>query len=217
MKPRVLILYYSFTNQTRRVAEAMTEVFQAEDCEVDQLAIDFVDERYRLDLPLQPFWPRMLKFVRPQLCGGTGKIAYDEALLSNEYDLVCIGSPTWWTCPAIPITTFLKSDASQQVLKGRPFAVFTVCRALWGSNLRTVKRLATRAGGEFRESAAFVFQGNQVQSMFSFLNYMKTGQDNERYLGCRIYPFGVSPEGIEKAKSFAQVLVKQLKSESQPR
>lgn len=213
MRRRVLLLYYSYTHQTRRVADAMAEVFQAADCEVDQLAIEFVDARYQLGFPLRPFWRRLLKFVLPQLCGGTGSIQYDEALLEKEYDLVCIGSPTWWFYPAMPITTFLKSDAAAQVLDGRPFAVFSVCRAFWGANYRTVKRLAKRAGGVFQDSAAFVFQGNQVKSMLSFMSYLQNGEDRERYMGCRIYAFGVTAEGIEKAKSFAGALVEQVSKE----
>ena len=207
MKPRVLLLYYSYTHQTRRVAEAMAEAFRAEGCGVTQLELKLIDERYQLDLPLRPFWRRILKFVLPQLLGGIGKIEFDKELLAGDYDLVCIGSPTWWFYPAIPITTFLKSAAAAQVLNERRFAVFTVCRAFWGPNNRTVKRLAKRAGGVFADSAAFVFQGNQLQSMFSFLNYLQTGKDRERYMGCRIYPFGVTAEGIEKAKSFARTLV----------
>lgn len=218
MKSRVLLLYYSFTNQTRRVAEAMAEAFEAADCEVEQLDIEFVDERYKLDLPLRPFGRRTLKFVLPQLLGGTGKIQFDEALLAQDYDLVCIGAPTWWLYPAIPITTFLKSDAAAQVLKDKTFAVFVVSRgpAFWGFNYRTVKRLAKGAGGVFGDSAAFVLQGNQVQSMLSFLNYLRNGKDSDRYLGCRIYPFGVAAEGIEKAKSFAQALAEQVKNEQTP-
>lgn len=207
MTARVLLLYYSYTNQTRRIADSMTDVFLSEGCEVSRMELTLVDDRYPLELPLRPFWRRMLKLVLPQLLGRTGKIEFDKELLAGRYDLVCIGSPTWWFYPAIPITTFLKSEAASQLLNEQRFAVFTVCRAFWGPNLRTVKRLAKRAGGVFTESAAFVFQGNQVQSMFSFLNFLQTGSDRQRYLGLRIYPFGVTAEGIESARAFATTLV----------
>lgn len=203
MRPRVLVLYYSFTNQTKRVADAMSEAFQAAGCEVVLMPIKLVDERYTLDVPLCPFWRKLLKLILPQLCGGIGKIEFDQELLTEHYDLVCIGSPTWWFYPAIPITTFLKSDHASNVLEHKCFAIFTVCRAFWRANYRAVRRLASRAGGKLVDSAAFVFRGNQVQSMFAFLSYLQSGQDRERYMGCRIYPFGVTAEGIEKAKAFA--------------
>jgi flavodoxin len=36
MKPRVLVIYYSFTHQTRRVAETMAESFRADGCEAEE-------------------------------------------------------------------------------------------------------------------------------------------------------------------------------------
>lgn len=207
MKPHVLLIYYSFTQQTRRVATTMAEVFEAQGCQVSHLEIRMTDERYQLELPLRPFWRRMLKLVLPQLLGGTCQIEYDQALLDGDYDLVCIGSPTWWFYPALPLATFLKSTPAQRLFQDRRFAVFAVCRAFWRANVRTVKRLARRAGGEFADAAAFVFQGNQIQSMFSFLSYLQRGTDQPRYLGCRIYPFGVTADGIDHARSFAETLV----------
>ena len=52
-KPRILILYYSFTQQTQNVAEAMGEVFRELDCEVDLCNIEFVDEHYQIELPFR--------------------------------------------------------------------------------------------------------------------------------------------------------------------
>ena len=45
-RPRVLFVYYSYTQQTREVVEAMAEVLRERDCEVAQAAIEFTDARY---------------------------------------------------------------------------------------------------------------------------------------------------------------------------
>ena len=206
MKPRVLLLYYSFTNQTRRVAQAMAESFREQGCEADEAAIEFVDERYRIEFPLKPFWRKLLGWFWPQLCGRTGAVRIPPEILDREYDLICLGSPTWWLKPAMPVTSFLKSESAKKLLSGKRFAVFAVCRAIWWNNLRIVKKLATRQGGTFVEGAAFCFRGNQVQTGLSFLNYMRTQTNPERYCGIKIYEFGVPQEGLEKAKAFAQRL-----------
>src|SRR5436190_24297111 len=44
--PRVLLLYYSYTEQSRRVAGVMAEAFRVRDCEVQLAAIEFTDARY---------------------------------------------------------------------------------------------------------------------------------------------------------------------------
>jgi hypothetical protein len=45
-KPSVLFVYYSYTNQTRKVLDAMAEVLQGEGCEVTFASIEFTDPRY---------------------------------------------------------------------------------------------------------------------------------------------------------------------------
>jgi hypothetical protein len=45
-KPSVLIIYYSFTQQARRVAEATADVLRDRGCEVRLAAIEFTDDRY---------------------------------------------------------------------------------------------------------------------------------------------------------------------------
>lgn len=203
MKPRVLLLYYSLTHQTRRVAQSMAESFRERGCETDECAIEFVDEYYRIEFPLKPFLPKLLWWFWPQLCGRTGAVRVPPEILDREYDLVCIGSPTWWLKPAMPVASFLKSETAKKLLDGKRFAVFTVCRAIWWNNLRIVKKLATRQGATFVDGAAFCFRGNQLQTGLSFINYMQTQTNRERYCGIKIYEFGIPQEGLEKAKTFA--------------
>mgnify|MGYP001823761348 CR=1 FL=1 len=207
MKPRVLILYYSFTNQTRRVAEAMSEVLGELDCEVEECAVEFIDEQYHLQLADKPQLLRTIMSLLPaQLRGKTGRIRVPDEVLKRDYDLICIGSPTWWFFPAMPIVSFLESEGAKQLLENKRFAVFAVCRAIWWHNLRQVKRMAQKQGGTFVDGAAFCFDGGYVRSELSFISYLKNDADLGRFWGFKIYKFGVSDEGIAKAKEFAQGL-----------
>jgi flavodoxin len=206
MKPRVLILYYSFTNQTRRVAEAMAEELRESGCDVDQCHIEFVDERYKIELPFRPVLRKLLSWFLPQVLGKTGAFRVPEEILHGEYDLICLGSPTWWLNPAMPVVSFLKSSSARGLLAGKPIAVFAVCRRLWWNNMRRVKKLAGKQGATFVDGAAFCFRGNQLQSALSFISYMQHDANLERCCGVRIYEFGVPPEGIEMARDFARRL-----------
>ena len=207
MKPRVLILYYTFTNQTRRVSEAMSEVFGELDCEVEECTIEFIDQRYRLELPDKPKLLRTIMSLLPaQLRGKTGAIRVPEEVLKRDYDLICIGSPTWWFYPAMPIVSFLESPGARQLLENKRFAVFAVCRAIWWHNLRQVKKMAQKQGGTFVDGAAFCFDGGYIRSELSFISYLKNDADLGRFWGFKIYKFGVSDEGIAMAKEFAREL-----------
>ena len=197
------MLYYSFTKQTQRVSSAMAEVFQEQGWEVTECPIEFVDEKYKIEFPFKPFWPKLLRWLWPQATGKTGQVRIPSEISEAEYDLICIGSPTWWLNPAMPVVSFLKTDEAGKLLNGKRFAVFTVCRKVWWNNMRRVKKLARKQGGTFVDGATFRFRGGQIQSALAFINYMQTETNRDRYMGIRIYDFGIPDDGIESAKHFA--------------
>ena len=213
MKPRILILYYSFTNQTHRVAEAMGEAFAEQGCEVELCKIEFVDQRYQIQWPFRPVIPRLLGWLLPQVLGKTGSVHVPDRILETDYDLICLGSPTWWLNPAMPVASFLKTPNASRLLEGKQFAVFAVCRRLWWNNMRRVKKLARKQGATFLSGAAFCFRGNQIQSALSFISYMKHERNLDRFWGIRIYEFGVPSEGIARARTFASELSSELRPE----
>ena len=45
-KPRVLIVYFSLTQQSARVAEAMAQALAARGCDVTKASLEFTDERW---------------------------------------------------------------------------------------------------------------------------------------------------------------------------
>ena len=140
--PRVLLLFYSFTGQSQKVLEAAGEVFRDRGCDVETAAIEFTDEKYAerfSRFPLRRVWPDMLSVLKAQKRGDTGEIRTPDTVRNQDYDLICIGSPTWWETASMPLRSFLKSDEAHPLLDGKPFAVFVVCRQYWQENLMTVR------------------------------------------------------------------------------
>ena len=138
-----------------------------------------------------------------QVRGVTGEIRIPEEARDGDYDLVCIGSPTWWLRTSVPIRSWLKSDAAGRVLEGTRFAVFVVCRRYWRFNLRAVRRLGTERGGRYVGGIHFSFAGGQVRSLLSLISYFGKGENRERYLGVKIPPTNLKPDYIEQARAFA--------------
>ena len=54
-RPRVLFVYYSHTEQARRVCDAMVEVLRGRGCDVSQAAIEFTDPHYAKNFREFPF------------------------------------------------------------------------------------------------------------------------------------------------------------------
>jgi menaquinone-dependent protoporphyrinogen IX oxidase len=211
--PSVLLVYYSHTEQSRRVADVMAEVLRARGCEVSEGRIEFTDPRYLEKFARFPFKHAvfdLLSVLPAQTFRKTGEISIPEAARAGDYDLVCFGSPTWFFTTNMPLRSYLKSEEAGHVLKGKPFAAYVVCRRYWSINLREVKKLATSRGGTFVDGIRFAFAGGQIRSLLSLLSYFGKGEMRERSLGIRIPPTNLKPDFADQATAFANELADRL-------
>ena len=213
--PRVLFVYFTYTQQTLRVVDAMADVLRDRGCDVTHAAIAFTDARYAGrfgEFPMPHPFRELVGMILPELRRRTGEIEFSEEAMAGDYDLVCIGSPTWWLSTSVPIRSFLESDAAGRLLHRRRFATFVVCRRYWGHNLRTVIKLASRDGGTLVDTIHFSYEGGQVRSLMSLLSYLGTGEYRTRFHGVRIPPTNLQAHHLTAARTFAGGLADQLLS-----
>ena len=209
-KPKVLIVYYSLTGQSGRVADAMEKAFEARGCDVTKALIEFTDQRYLPKLSEFPMKRPMLQIpvVLPaQLRHKTGEIRVPPEAEAGHHDLVVFASPTWWFQTSMPIRSYLESPAAKVILDGTPFAAASISRRYYSINLRQQKKLGEAAGGRFSDKTHFVVAGGQVKSMLSWLGYMKHGEPQERVMGLKMPPPNLKPDYEEQARTFVDGLV----------
>jgi menaquinone-dependent protoporphyrinogen IX oxidase len=215
--PSVLLVYYSYTQQTRRVMEEMASVLQGRGCAVNLAAIEFTDPRYEkrfAQFPMPRPFLEVVGMIPAELRRRPAQIRIPDVVTEQDYDLVCIGSPTWWLSTDVPIRSFLESGAAGQVLRGKPFAAAVCCRRYWRHNLKTVRRLGTKSGGVFADGIHFRYQGGQVRSLLSLLSYLGSGEYRSRFLGVKIPPTNLQDYHLESARKFAGELADGLLAES---
>ena len=211
--PRVLLVYYTYTQQSRRVADVMEEALRARGHDVRQAGIEFTDTRWSerfSRFPLRHPYGDVLGMLPAQVRGATGEIQIPDDVAGGGYDLICVGSPTWFFRPSVPVRSFLESETARRLLDGKPFAIYVVCRRYWSINLKSVKKLGSKQGGEYVDGTHFVFEGGQIRSLLSLLSYFGKGENRERYLGVKIPPSGLKPDYVEQAKAFASTLADDL-------
>jgi hypothetical protein len=211
--PRVLFVYFTYTQQSLKVAEAMAEVLRAQGCDVRLARIELTDSRWSerfTRFPLRHAWLDVLGMMPAQLRGATGEITIPDDAQDGDYDLVVIGSPTWWIKTSVPIRSYLASDAAGRILRDTRFAAFVVCRRYWGVNLRGVRKLATASGGKYVGGIPFSFGGSQIRSLLALINYFGHGEEREHYLGVKIPSTNLQPEYIAQAHGFATGLAEML-------
>jgi hypothetical protein len=212
-KPRVLFVYYTYTQQSLRVAEAMAEVLRERGCEVQLAGLEFTDKRWAerfSRIPLRHAYLDILGMLPAQIRGATGEIRIPDEAREGDYDLICIGSPTWFFRPSVPVRSYLKSEAGGRILNGKRFTAYVVCRRYWSINLKGVKKLGTKQGGVYVDGTRFTFAGGQIRSLMSLLSYFGKGENRERYLGIKIPPSLLKPDYTEQARTFASGLADSL-------
>jgi menaquinone-dependent protoporphyrinogen IX oxidase len=212
-RPSVLFVYYTYTQQTQKVAEAMADVFRDRGCDVRLAAIEFTEPRYRKrfsQFPMPHPFLEVLGMIPAELRRRPAMIGIPDVVTEQDYDLVCIGAPTWWLTTDVPIRSFLESDTASRVLNGKPFAVAVPCRRYWRHNLKTVRRLGTDRGGVFADGIHFRYRGGQVRSLLSLISYLGSGDYRERYLGIKIPPTNIQDYHLEAARKFADGLANGL-------
>ena len=151
--PRVLFLYYSYTQQSLKVVEAMASVLRQRGCEVREARIEFTDERWAqrfTRFPLRHAILDVLGMLPAQVRGATGEIEVPDEALDGDYDLVCVGSPTWFFKPSVPIRSYLESEAAGRILSGKRFTTFVVCRRYWSANLTLRMAIPAHDGWSWR-------------------------------------------------------------------
>jgi hypothetical protein len=209
-KPSILFVYFTYTQQTLRVVEAMSEVLQRRGCDVQRAVIEFDDPRYakRFDtFPMPRPFLEVLGMIPAELRRRPAKIGIPATVTERKYDLIVIGSPTWWLSTNVPIRSFLESDVAASVLDQRHFAAFAVCRRYWKHNLKTVKRLGTKRGGVFLDGIHFRYQGGQVRSLLSLISYLGSGRYRERYLGVKLPPTNLQEHQLDQARGPLRIAV----------
>jgi len=204
-KPKVLFVYYTLSEQTGRVVHAMAEALTARGCEVTKALLEFTDPKWRKHLtgvPMKRPTPQITSILWAQRRRKTGEIQIPPEAQDGDYDLVVVGSPTWWLTTNMPIRTYLQSPAGRKVMGGKPFAAASVSRRYYKGNLKDVRKLGEANGGRWAGETHFVVAGNQVTSMLSWLGYMKHGEPQERILGLKMPPPNLKPDYEEQARKF---------------
>ncbi|HEX4008471.1 MAG TPA: hypothetical protein VHX62_00600 [Solirubrobacteraceae bacterium] len=205
----MLFVYFTYTQQSLKVAEAMAAVLGDRGCDVRLARIELTDSRWAdrfTRFPLRHALLDILGMMPAQLRSATGEIRIPDEARDGDYDLVVVGSPTWWIKTSVPIRSYLMSDAAGQILHDTRFAAYVVCRRYWGFNLRAVRKLGAARGGQWVDGIHFSFAGGQIPSLLSLISYFGAGENRARYLGIKIPPTNLRPEYLGQAQAFASRL-----------
>ena len=202
-KPRVLIVYFTLTKQSGRVADAMAKEFEARGCEVTKAMIEFTDERWvpklspvpdeAPDLPGRDAPPCT---VASQDRGDPHSLGSAGGRLRSRADRVShLVVPDEHSDPLVPRVAGREGDPRRQAVRNG-----VDLPPLLQHQPREQRKLAEKNGGRFTDKTHFVAAGGQVKSMLSWLGYMKHGEPQERAMGLRCRRRICSPTSRNRRK-----------------
>lgn len=127
---KVLVIYYSQSGKTKRLAEEIAKNFKVAGNEVELASIEPVEEKdYTTN-------------VREAREGVEAKIKPAMTDVSG-YDLICVGTPVWSSSPATSVNGYIASITG---IKGKKVACFAPCGG--GSAGSTLEKLRTKLEGK---------------------------------------------------------------------
>jgi len=203
---RVLVVYYTQTGQQKEILDRLLSPLVA-DAEVELTyhritpVVDypfpwdghsffdaFPESFLQLPCPLEPV---------------------DEAILQQDYDLIVLGYQVWYLSPSIPFNAFLKSEAADRLLRGKPVITVINCRNMWVMAQEKVKRLLHAVGADHVGNIARVDRHLNHVSVITIVHWMMTGR-KDAYLGIFPKP-GVSDKDIAESDKFGTPILAHLK------
>jgi flavodoxin len=214
-----LVVYFSLTKQSARVAEAITHALDARGFTAVPAGIEFTDRRWAPKLsqfPMKHPMPSIGSILTAQLRHKTGEIVIPSTAQSGDYDLIVVISPTWWFQTSMPIRSYLETAAAKSVLHGKSFACVSVSRRYFSVNLRQQRKLGEQLGGQWVDSSHFVVAGGQVKSMLSWLGYMKHGKPQARVFGLAMPPPNLQADFPQQSEDFVGAVIARAFPEADP-
>jgi hypothetical protein len=216
-KPKVLVVYFTLTQQSGRVAEVMAQALEARGCDVTKALIEFTDERWAPQLSRFPVThpiPQIASVLPAQIHHKTGEIRIPPEAQTGDYDLIVLASPTWWFPNEYANPLVSRVTRGEGGLERQAVRVRVHLPPLLQHQPRTTKEARRKERRADVAKTHFVVAGGQVEFMLSWLGYMKHGEPQERVMGLTMPPPNLKPDFEEQARSFIDDVVDQTSSKS---
>lgn len=148
---RILIVYYSFTQQTRVLLKRFIAGLESEGVEVAQERLE----------PFQPFeFPFRTNFRLASAMVSTFfrqriRVRPINEICYEQYDCIVLAGPTWSYHPSGPILDFLDRFGSS-VCRGQEVVPFISCRSYWRLHYWEIRHQLQRCGAIVSKPIVFV-------------------------------------------------------------
>lgn len=150
LKKRVLVVYYSFTQQTHILLKQFCAGLKEQGVEVALERLELVNP---YEFPFKTDWRLFTVMVRT-FCRGRKEIQPVSNKCFEDWGYIVLAGPTWSYHPSGPILDFLDKYGSS-VLGGKKVIPFISCRSYWRIHHLSLKRELRKVGASSQPLLVF--------------------------------------------------------------
>ncbi|MFW2368289.1 MAG: flavodoxin family protein [Desulforhopalus sp.] len=148
---RILIVYYSFTQQSRVLLKKFVAGLEGEGVEV---ALERLEPSHPFEFPFRSNYRLISAMISTFFCRRMEIKQISEKCFS-EWDSVVLAGPTWSYHPSGPVLDFL-DRFGHKVCSNKLVIPFISCRSYWRIHHWGLKRLLLKCGAKVAEPIVFV-------------------------------------------------------------
>ncbi len=200
MAKRVLVIFYSFSGQTRGVVQRLMTGLEETGMEV---VLDRIVPRQPLRFPIGSI-PATIRMMLVTFFRQRVEIEPPPAIWYDEWDCIILGGPTWSYNPSGPVLSLLDT-CGERLFAGRTVVPLISCRGYWRMHWWGLRRLLERRGASVPNCMVFSHPAREPwRTIGVFLKL--AGKVPERLLGNRYPRYGHSRQQMEEAYRFGTMI-----------
>ena len=203
---KVLVVYYSQTEQLENVLKSFISKLGDEEIKVD---MRLVKPKFKYPFPW-PFYTFFDEF--PEAVQMDGCEIEELRELEEDYDLIILGYTVWYMAPSIPVTAFMQSNQAKQIFKNKPVVTVVACRDMWVLAQEKMKNMIDTLDARLIDHVALTDQSGSVLSLVTLPMWMFTG---DKKFFSALPQAGIAQENIDNCTRFGERLNISIKQDKE--
>ena len=206
-KKKVLIIFYSYTQQTRLLVKSFAEGVVQAGAEVE---LERIEPIAPYEFPFKNSW-RLAQVMIRTFFRERMPVHDIDAVCAGDWDRIVLAGPTWSYHPSGPVLSFL-DQSGKRIFAGKRVIPFISCRSYWRVHLWSLKRTLKSCGAHVEEAMVFDHPGREPWRFIGLLYQLrgKISSRDQAWLR-RHYPgYGHSKEQRGEAKRRGESLARQI-------
>ena len=193
---KVLIIFYSYTQQTRLLVKSMAEGLEQTGVGVSLQRLEPVEP---YEFPFQNSWRlalvMMLTFFRRR-----NPVMEPDPCCYGDWDRIVLAGPTWSYHPSGPVLSFLDTFGLG-VLRGKKVIPFISCRSYYRLHIWSLKRMLAKCGAVVEKEIVFDHPGREPWRFIGLLYQLRgrVGSREQSWLRKHYPGYGHSREQRREA------------------